>query len=92
MATHEKNPLCETLVRKLTSGVHLDDAEKLHLGACEACLAEVVRNLDESAMKNIPVHSEANGATIHPRPEAITALEKGRQVFEREFGIPLSRE
>jgi hypothetical protein len=87
MATQEKDLMCESLVRKITTGESLDDAEKSHLAECEGCMSQVVRSLDESAAKE--AHG-LNGDVAHARPEAKKALEQGRRVFEREFGISLS--
>jgi hypothetical protein len=95
MATQEKDQWCETLVRKMMTGEPLGDAEKSHLAACEACMAEVVGRLDESAASEANGHgtppSGPNGDITETRPEAKKALEQGRRVFEREFGISLRR-
>jgi hypothetical protein len=94
MATQEKDQMCENLVRKIMAGASLEDAEKSHLALCEACMAEVVRMLDESAASKPLSHSMVadgtNGDLTHARSEAKKALEQGRRVFEREFGISLS--
>jgi hypothetical protein len=95
MPTQEKDQVCENLVRKMTTGEPLDDVEKSHLAACEGCLAEVVKTLDESATREPHglgrAASQTNGDFTQVRPEAKQALEKGRRVFEREFGIALSK-
>ena len=96
MATQEKDQICDHLVQKMTMGEALDDAEKSHLSTCEACMAQVVKKLDESS--GIRAHGlgmvaiGTNGDLTHVRPEAKKALEQGRRVFEREFGISLSKE
>jgi hypothetical protein len=95
MATQEKDQMCENLVRKITTGESLDDAEKSHLAVCEGCLVQVVRVLDESAASEthgLGMAGGTNGDLTQARPEAKKALEHGRRVFEREFGISLSKE
>jgi hypothetical protein len=96
MATQQKDQMCENLVRKITTGQSLDDAEKSHLAVCEGCMAQVVRRLDESAATETHGRGMAaggnNGDLTRARPEAKKALEQGRRVFEREFGISLSKE
>ena len=82
MTTQEKILHCETLVHKVTTGEPLNEAEKTHLANCEHCIAEMVRTLDGT------VCTEVNG----DRPNAQTALKHGRRVFEREFGIMLSKD
>jgi len=93
MAIQEKDQMCEKLVQKLTTAKPLDTAERSHLAECESCMAEVVRILDRSpatepnGVGGIP--SNGNGELNRARPEAKKALEQGRRVFEREFGISL---
>jgi hypothetical protein len=87
--------MCENLVRKIMTGASLEDAEKSHLAVCEACMAEVVRMLDESAASKPLGHGMVadgtNGDLTQVRPEAKKALEQGRRVFEGEFGISLTK-
>ncbi len=90
MATQEKDKTCAGLVQKITSGGRLDETEKAHLAACEECMVQVVRALDEAALRNEAASGAANGHVSRDRLEAASALEHGRQVFEREFGIKLS--
>lgn len=95
MATQEQDQVCEKLVRKITTGERLDDAEKSHLAACDACMAEIVRMLDESAARQphgLDRDTAGSNGAPPPRPDANKALEQGRRVFQREFGISLSRE
>jgi len=96
MATQATDQMCEILVRKITTGEPLDDAEKAHLAVCASCMDEVVRTLDESATRGTHSNETAagsrNGDLGHIRPEAKQALEHGRRVFEREFGISLAKE
>ncbi len=93
MAIQEKDQMCEKLVQKLTTGKPLDTAERSHLAECESCMAEVIRILDRStatepnAVGGVP--GSDNGELNHARPEAKKALEQGRRIFEREFGISL---
>jgi hypothetical protein len=95
MATQQNDQMCKDLVRKLTMGESLEDAEKSHLAVCEACVAEVVKTLDEAAMREPHgpglAASGTNGDFSQVRPAAKKALEHGRRVFEREFGIALSK-
>ena len=88
MATEQNNQICNTLVQKLTTGVSLDEAEKSHLANCDDCMADVVRKLDELGAT---ASAGRNGDLTHARPSAKKALEHGRSVFEREFGISLSK-
>jgi len=85
--------MCEKLVRKLTMGGSLEASERSHLAECESCMAEVFRILDRSAATepNRPsvVPGGADSEPYRARPEAKKALEQGRRVFEREFGISL---
>jgi hypothetical protein len=96
MATQEKDQTCDTLVQKLTKGGSLDSAEKSHLATCEDCMAQVVRMLDESVRSEAHVLGTTaigkNGDLIDARPEAKKALDQGRRVFEREFGILLTKD
>ncbi len=89
MATQEKDKMCAVLIQKITSGKPLDGADKAHLAACEDCMAQAVRILDEAAFRNGPT-AGTNGHVSHDRPEAKQALEHAHHVFEREFGIKLS--
>ena len=91
MPTKEKDQKCDHLVQKLRTGESLDDAEKAHLASCESCMLHVVKALDMSASKasHRPgmAAGESIGDLIQSRPEAKRALEHGRRVLEREFGI-----
>ena len=81
--------------RKLTTGESLDEFEKAHLASCPGCMAEVIRTLDESAAKKHRNNGRVNGADDelkHARPEAKKAVEHGRLVLQREFGISLSKD
>jgi hypothetical protein len=95
MATQDKDQVCNLLIRKITRGESLNDVEKSHLAACADCMAEVVRMLDEAATSQTNVLGQPdgtiNGDLCRERPEAKKALEQGRRVFEREFGISLSK-
>jgi hypothetical protein len=74
----------------------LDQADKAHLATCEDCMARVVRALDEQALQEKKCRGASagntNGDLSHVRPEAKRALETGRRVLEREFGIKLTGE
>lgn len=89
MPVEEKNLICDAVVQKMTSGIRLDADEKAHLAICEHCMAQVITALDEAAMR-----SKASGRTDddHERPGAKKALAHGLEVFEREFGISLSKD
>jgi hypothetical protein len=81
------------IVQKKLSGQHLDAAEKEHLIECESCLTELFHRLDQAA-ELAKKASGNNGARNYDelartRPEAMRALEHGRRVFAREFGITL---
>jgi hypothetical protein len=96
MASQINDPMCDNLVRKMTVGDPLDVAEKSHLAGCEECMSKVVRTLDEAALSESHGLGMATGGTngdlTHAGPEAKKALAHGRKVFEREFGISLSKE
>ncbi len=82
MTMREKDLMCDDLVLKLTTGIPLTPAEKSHLAECEDCMLRVVTALDQSVARN-----GTKNELSRERPEAIKALEQGRKVFEREFGI-----
>jgi hypothetical protein len=93
MSKHQLDQVCAKVVEKMSSRQHLDAAEKEHLGECEICMAEILRRFDEAA-KEAAKSPGSNGASNHDdldrsRPEALRALEHGRRVFAREFGITL---
>jgi hypothetical protein len=90
MTTQVGKLTCDKVIQKIIAGESLDDAEKSHLADCEHCMFQIVATLDTTSANKI--HGEANGAIINARPEATRALERGRLVFEREFGIRLSKE
>ena len=96
MSTQEKDQMCNNLVQRLLIGEPLNDADKSHLAICEDCMAQVVGRLDESATSQAHglgmTAGGTNGDLTHARPEAKKALEQGRRVFEREFGISLPKE
>ena len=93
MIIQEKDQVCKDLVWKITTSESLNDAEKSHLATCEGCMAEVVKTLDEAVVGEPHGLGMAAGGTngdfSQARPEAKKALENGRKVFEREFGISL---
>ncbi|HBI45997.1 MAG TPA: hypothetical protein DDY78_24545 [Planctomycetales bacterium] len=81
------------IVQKKLSGQRLNDDEKIHLFECESCMTELMRRLDQAA-EEAKKASGKNGARDYDelartRPEAMRALEHGRRVFAREFGITL---
>jgi hypothetical protein len=93
MSMQPMDPYCARLIEKKLSGQSLDVAEKEHLIECDTCLVEILRRLDEAA-KEAKKSSGNNGARNYDelarsRPEAMRALEHGRRVFAREFGITL---
>ena len=92
MTTQEKSRVCDNLVEKITSGEPLNELEKAHLAICECCMTQIVTTLDESAMRETHGSGAINGDLTHARPETKKALEHGRRVFEREFGISLAKE
>lgn len=92
MSMQEEHVICGDIVQKLIKGISLDRSEKSHLAACQTCIAEVVERLGDADSTNLSVTKEANGTVAHPTTEAVQALEHGRRVFEREFGILLARQ
>jgi len=69
--------------KKLMAGESLNATEKSHLADCEECMCQLVTMLDDFRK------TRKNGELPHRRPSALKALEKGRQTFQREFGITL---
>lgn len=96
MPVEEKEQLCRALVQKMTVGDPLNADEKSHLASCECCMSQVITTLDEAAMsKSLALGIAArgtNGDLAQARPEAKKAAAHGHEVFEREFGISLSKE
>jgi hypothetical protein len=96
MSTPDSNGMCPGLIEKLTSGQHLNDAEKDHLIECPGCMAEVVRHLQQVRERSAELTGEGRAASnndqVHTRAEATKALEHGRRVFAREFGLSLSKD
>ncbi len=93
MEIPEKDQMCGKVMRKLTMSDSLNTAERSHLAECESCMAEVIRILDRSTATESNglggVPGNANGELYHTRREAQKALEQGRRIFQREFGIAL---
>ncbi len=81
---------CEKLIRKFCAGQHLNDAEKAHVADCERCIIDIMRHLD--AVKERKNGEAADNNSERIRAEARHALEHGRRVFEREFGISFTKE
>lgn len=91
MSTLQKDQVCSGVVEKMASGQSLGVEEKAHLIECESCMAELVRRLDHAAEES-PAALGKNGDSgqdnvAHSRPEAKRAVEHGREVFAREFGL-----
>jgi hypothetical protein len=92
-STQQVDQFTAGIIQKMLSGQHLDESEKAHLGECESCMTELIHRLNEAA-KEAKNSSGNNGARDYEelartRPEAMRALEHGRRVFAREFGITL---
>jgi hypothetical protein len=86
MATQEKDRICGSLVQKLISGTSLSEAERSHFAVSQECMAQAIALLDEKA------HVRRTSSTDpKPSPEAVRALNRGNDVFEREFGISLRK-
>ena len=79
------NQKCGSIVNKIAAGHHLAEAEKAHLAECENCMMKLLEALDKRKTATGAVSDEERA-----RPAAKRALERGRLVFEREFGISLS--
>jgi hypothetical protein len=94
MSTHEQDEVCAAIINKMALGQSLNATEKAHLSQCAGCMREVVLHLDqavttenkEDATDTIPTGGAARAATALPE-EVRLALEHGRHVLEREFGI-----
>ena len=92
-STQQADSFTAGIVQKMLSGQHLDDNEKNHLIDCDNCMDELFRRLNQAA-EDAKKASGNNGVRDYEelartRPEAMRALEHGRRVFAREFGITL---
>jgi hypothetical protein len=91
MSTHQQEQVCTTLIAKLTLGHPLNASEKAHLSQCIGCMRDVIRQLDRMAEGTAPALGGRDGSSDphlpNPNPEVIQALEHGRRVFAREFGL-----
>lgn len=92
-STQQADSFTAGIVQKMLSGQHLDDNEKNHLIECEGCMTELIRRLNQAG-KEAAKSPGKNGARNYDdlarsSPEAMRALEHGRRVFAREFGISL---
>jgi hypothetical protein len=92
-STQQADQFTTGIIQKMLSGQHLDEAEKAHLGECDSCMTELIHRLNQAA-KEAKKSSGMNGSCNHDdlarsQPEAMRALEHGRRVFAREFGITL---
>jgi hypothetical protein len=96
MSLPAQDQVCGTLLQKMTTRQRLSDEEKAHLAACEDCMRQVVHHLDRAATTGSLTNGTAEEAselnTARTRAEAIRALEQGRRVFQREFGISFPNE
>ena len=90
MMTQVNTHVSEVVVEKITRRQSLDEIEKAHLAACQECMYEVIRSLDDLRSKN-GFAAGAQSDLAQAQPAAMKALEKGYRTFEREFGISLSR-
>jgi hypothetical protein len=86
MTTCEEVDVCGSIISKLSSGQSLDAAEKAHLTDCADCVREIVFHLVKRAgteiIKGTPGSSRVPDEVRH-------AIATGRQLLEREFGIPV---
>ena len=91
MSTLQKDQICAGVVEKMLSGRSLAAEEKAHLIECESCMAEIVRRLDQAAeepAKSLGKNGDSDREDLaRSRPAAKQAVEHGRQVFAREFGL-----
>lgn len=91
MSTHKQDQVCTTLIEKITQGQPLDASEKAHLSQCDGCMSEVVEHLDrmaeESGASRETTGESGEQGLSPPSPEVAQALEQGRRVFAREFGL-----
>ena len=89
MSIRERDQTCTILTNKLMSGERLDAAEKAHLSQCTECMREIVLHLDLRA-DEIPISITDDAAAptaAKMSPEVREALDRGRGVFVREFGL-----
>ena len=75
------------MAAKLVGGQHWSEDEKEHFLACERCQKLVWAALDNKRKTQGPPSDSERS-----RPAAQRALERARQVFQREFGISLAKE
>jgi len=96
MSAEKNGDLCTQLLKKLTTDEHLSDAEKAHVVDCEGCMAALVKRIDRTILVQSPFPAGSSGVddsdVDRDRPEAKQALEHGKRVFAREFGISLASE
>jgi hypothetical protein len=91
MSIQELNEVCANLIQKMIQGQPLNAIERTHLSQCAGCMREVVLHLDqmaEDAAALLGTTGESGETVVaYPSPEVIEALEHGRRVFAREFGV-----
>ena len=96
MSVAEPHPVCSGLIEKVSSGQRLDAAERGHLMACDTCQAALVEHLDKTAEPEppqpFPVAEVGLNGVARGSAKAEHALEEGRKVFAREFGLSLTGE
>jgi hypothetical protein len=76
-----------SLAAKLLAGHHWREDEKAHVLVCEECQKLIHAALEDKRKTEGP-HPDSDRS----RPAAQRALERARQVFQREFGISLAKE
>lgn len=91
MSNQKRDEVCGVLVEKLTGGQPLNAAEKAHLSECAGCMQEVILRLDKMADAASAAPgmngSLVESTPVQASPEVLQALERGRRVLAREFGL-----
>ncbi len=92
MSSKEQEQVCSNLIEKVSSGQPLDAAEKAHMIECEECMTALVHHLDTAAAQDSSTTGTSPETRAHDRSEAQQALAHGTRVFQREFGLSLTKE
>jgi hypothetical protein len=87
MQETEHEYLQTALVAKKTSGELLSEEERLHVADCVQCMQAIVEALERKHKTEGPAPDSDPS-----RPSVQRALERARQIFQREFGISLAEE
>lgn len=86
MAEFDCSSYRDEILRRFNEGTPMSPAARAHYIECVECIMAVSEQLDKNSSANGAAGADPAAA------EAIrTAIERGRRVLEREFGIPTPR-